>query len=85
MTGTNQLVRRIRRFGKAVSFNFLLQPLSVLAGQRGLSALLMQGIDDPEIYDGAHVGLQIVARRLQEEKVLALTEILSDALGNHIV
>ncbi|KAG0651309.1 Acetamidase [Hyphodiscus hymeniophilus] len=35
---------------------------------------------DPEIYNGAYVGLQIVGRRLQEEKVLALTEILGNAL-----
>ncbi|KAK3673927.1 hypothetical protein LTR78_006129 [Recurvomyces mirabilis] len=27
---------------------------------------------DPEIYDGAHVSLQIVGRRLQEEKMIAL-------------
>ncbi|TVY57764.1 Acetamidase, partial [Lachnellula suecica] len=40
---------------------------------------------DPEIYDGAHVGVQIVGRRFQEEKVLALTEILGDALGKHVV
>lgn len=42
-------------------------------------------IDDPEIFDGAHVGLQVIGRRLQEEKVLALTEILGDALGKHVV
>ena len=41
--------------------------------------------DDPEIYDGAHVGLQVVGRRFQEEKVLALTEILGDALGKNVV
>ncbi|KAL3421610.1 amidase [Phlyctema vagabunda] len=35
---------------------------------------------DPEMYDGAFVGVQIVARRFQEEKVLALTKILSDGL-----
>jgi amidase len=29
-------------------------------------------VDDPEIYDGAHVSLQIVGRRLQEEKILAI-------------
>lgn len=40
---------------------------------------------DPEIYDGAPVALQIVGRRFQEEKMLALTEILGDALGKHIV
>lgn len=36
--------------------------------------------DDPQIYDGAHVSVQVVARRLEEEKVLALTEILASAL-----
>ncbi|KAF4614351.1 hypothetical protein G7Y89_g15387 [Cudoniella acicularis] len=40
---------------------------------------------DPEVYDGAHVAVQIVGRRFQEEKVLALTEILGDALGKHVV
>jgi len=40
---------------------------------------------DPELYDGAHVAVQIVARRFQEEKVLALTEYLGDALGKHVV
>jgi len=37
-------------------------------------------IDDAEIFDGAHVGVQIVGRRLQEEKVLALAEYLGDAV-----
>ncbi|RDL36985.1 putative glutamyl-tRNA(Gln) amidotransferase subunit A [Venustampulla echinocandica] len=40
---------------------------------------------DPEIYDGAHVALQVVGRRFQEEKVLALTEVLSDALGKQAI
>ncbi|KAL8700918.1 MAG: hypothetical protein Q9201_005187 [Fulgogasparrea decipioides] len=35
---------------------------------------------DPEIYDGAHVGVQIVGRRLQEEKVLAVTEYVANLL-----
>ncbi|KAG8532789.1 uncharacterized protein KY384_002667 [Bacidia gigantensis] len=35
---------------------------------------------DPEIYDGAHVGVQLVGRRFQEEKVLALTELIGNAL-----
>ncbi|KAH7346303.1 amidase [Rhexocercosporidium sp. MPI-PUGE-AT-0058] len=39
---------------------------------------------DPELYDGAHVSVQIVGRRFQEEKVLALTEYLGDALGKHV-
>ena len=37
--------------------------------------------DDPEIYDGAHVAIQVVGRRLQEEKVLALAEHVSEALA----
>lgn len=35
---------------------------------------------DPEIYDGAHVSVQIVGRRLQEEKIIALTEYVSKGL-----
>jgi amidase len=36
--------------------------------------------DRKDLFDGAPVGLQIVGRRLQEEKVLGLTEIISNAL-----
>ena len=40
--------------------------------------------DDPDIYDGAHVALQVVGRRLQEEKVLALAEYLGKVVkGGH--
>jgi len=35
---------------------------------------------DPEIYDGAHVSLQIVGRRHQEEKMLAIADLATDAL-----
>lgn len=38
-------------------------------------------LDDAEIFDGAHVSVQVVARRLQEEKVLTLTEIIANALN----
>lgn len=34
--------------------------------------LILDTVDDPEIYDGAHVSVQIVGRRLQEEKMLAI-------------
>lgn len=34
-------------------------------------------IDDPQIYHGAPVGLQLVGRRFQEEKMLALAEYIS--------
>jgi len=37
--------------------------------------------DDPAIYDGTHVGVQIVGRRLQEEKMLALAEYVGRAVG----
>ncbi|RFU26570.1 hypothetical protein B7463_g9772, partial [Scytalidium lignicola] len=40
---------------------------------------------DAEIYDGAHVAVQLVGRRYQEEKVLALAEIIGEALGNKLV
>ena len=36
--------------------------------------------DDPEIYDGAPVGLQIVARKHEEEKVWAIAKIVDAAL-----
>ncbi|KAL9000707.1 MAG: hypothetical protein Q9169_000743 [Polycauliona sp. 2 TL-2023] len=35
---------------------------------------------DPEIYDGAHVGVQLIGRRLEEEKVLACTEYVAGVL-----
>lgn len=37
------------------------------------------------MYDGAHVSVQLVGRRFQEEKILAITEIIGDALGKHVV
>ncbi|TQV98995.1 acetamidase [Cordyceps javanica] len=36
---------------------------------------------DPELFAGAPVGLQIVGRRLQEEKVLAALELVEQAMG----
>ena len=37
---------------------------------------------DPEIYDGAHVSIQLVGRRLQEEKMLALAKYVGGILHN---
>jgi len=37
-------------------------------------------LDDAAIYDGAHVSVQLIGRRLQEEKVLALAEYVGDAV-----
>lgn len=65
----------MKKFGRLVS---LISFFPVL--HANLAAL-----DDPELYDGAHVSVQIVGRRFQEEKVLAITEYLGDALGKHVV
>lgn len=40
----------------------------------------MSVADDPEIYDGAHVSIQLVGRRLEEEKMLALAQYVGEAL-----
>jgi hypothetical protein len=37
--------------------------------------------DDPEIYDTAPVGLQIVGRTLDEERILSVAQIAYDALN----
>jgi len=37
--------------------------------------------DDPEIYDGAHVSVQLVGRRLQEEKMIAVAELVGNIIG----
>lgn len=36
---------------------------------------------DAEIYDGAHVAIQLIGRRLQEEKMLAIAEYVGGLLG----
>lgn len=36
---------------------------------------------DAAMYDGACVGLQVVGRRLQEERVLAIAEVLMESMG----
>ena len=37
--------------------------------------------DDADLYQNAHVAVQIVGRRIQEEKVLALAEHIGSALS----
>jgi amidase len=37
-------------------------------------------IDDADVYDGAPVGVQLVARKYEEEKVWAIAKIVSNAL-----
>ncbi|KAF2847529.1 general amidase-like protein GmdA [Plenodomus tracheiphilus IPT5] len=41
----------------------------------------IQGDYDPEIYDGAHVAVQIVGRRLEEEKMVGIAEYVGSLLG----
>ena len=43
---------------------------------------LIQEDYDPEFYDGTPVTLQCVGRRLEDEKVLEMVEIISDALNS---
>ena len=43
-------------------------------------ALTRNFADDPEVYDGAPVGVQIVARKHEEEKVWAIARIVDAAL-----
>jgi amidase len=40
-----------------------------------------EATDDPEIYHGAHVSLQIVGRRLEEEKMIGIAEEVEKLLG----
>lgn len=49
-----------------------------------MKIVLTIAADDPEIYDGAHVAVQLVGRRFQEEKVMALAGYVGEALaGSH--
>jgi len=38
-------------------------------------------IDDPEKYEGGPVGLQIIGRRYEEEKVLDILEVVAQVIG----
>ena len=38
---------------------------------------------NPDLYHGAPVSLQLVGKRLQEEKVLEMVEVVSEALKSH--
>lgn len=44
-------------------------------------AVLTQLLDDLDVYHGAPVGLQIVARKFEEEKILAIAKIVCAALA----
>jgi amidase len=40
--------------------------------------------DDPEAYHGAPVAVQIIGRRLTEERIMAIAEEIGKLLGNEI-
>ena len=42
--------------------------------------LTFEMTDNPEVIHGMPINLQLVARRLEEEKVLAMTKMVVDAL-----
>lgn len=54
--------------------------LGFLGSRCGPRMMADGNIDDPEIYHGSHVSVQLVGRRLQEEKVLAVTEYVAGVL-----
>jgi amidase len=37
--------------------------------------------DDPEVFDGAPASVMVVGRRFEEEKVLAIAQVIVDALA----
>lgn len=41
-------------------------------------------VDDPEKYEGGPVGLQVVARRFEEEKLLEMLEIIAQTIGEAV-
>jgi amidase len=41
----------------------------------------MHASDDPEIYDGGPVGVQLVGRKFEEEKMLAIAKIVTSVIG----
>ena len=79
----------IKRYGRVVS----IKPLNVFrslesgCGDLAYYRLLRLAyadncslIDDPETFDGMPVGLQIMGRRLEEEKVLAIAREMEQLL-----
>lgn len=43
--------------------------------------LTEMGVDEPDLMHGLPISLQLVARRLEEEKVLAMTGVVLKALS----
>jgi amidase len=41
-------------------------------------------IDDADTYDGAPVGVQLVGRRLQEEKILTIADYIGEEIARDV-
>lgn len=52
----------------------------IVCPQRHLLISTVTYLDDPELYHGAPIGVQLVARKFEEEKILAIAEIVTAAL-----
>lgn len=59
--------------------------VSFLGSHSKLSSLRPCILDDPKVFEGAPVCLQLVTRTLEEEAAIALTEIVDCALKNEKV
>jgi Asp-tRNA(Asn)/Glu-tRNA(Gln) amidotransferase A subunit family amidase len=46
-----------------------------------LSSYALLILDDPEKYEGGPVGLQVIGRKFEEEKILDILEIIAQTLG----
>lgn len=47
--------------------------------------LIKLSLDDPEAYHGAPVAVQIVGRRLTEERIMVIAEEIGKLLGNEVI
>ena len=41
-------------------------------------------VDDPKKYDGGSVGLLVIARRFEEEKLLEILETIAQTIGDSV-
>ena len=48
----------------------------------GSLLLIVPLLDDPDVYHGAPVAIQVIGRRLTEEKTMAIAEEIGRLLGN---
>lgn len=69
MTRTDKVVDKARELGKFTALS-------------DLDARIQEDYD-PEFYHGSPVSLQLAGKRLEEEKVLEMVEIVTDALQQH--